>query len=73
MKIETFKGKDCPYKPITCQEGYCPDCQIYRNHSQGAMGQHKKLCPVCKADLKVWVATGLGEHKHYQIKEVTNG
>ena len=23
------KGQPCPYKPITCQEGYCQDCGIY--------------------------------------------
>ncbi len=23
------KGTDCPYKPLTCSEGYCNDCQIY--------------------------------------------
>ncbi len=23
------KGGNCPYKAITCQEGYCQDCEIY--------------------------------------------
>ena len=61
MKIGTLKGKDCPYKPITCQEGYCYDCQIYRNHIEypGAMGQeleaHEKLEADKMAKLKVMV------------------
>ena len=29
---ENNKGKDCPYKSITCQEGYCSECQIYLNY-----------------------------------------
>ena len=29
MRIESMKGKQCPYKPIMCQEGYCKDCQVY--------------------------------------------
>ena len=32
MRITSNKGKDCPYKPITCQEGYCQDCQIYLDY-----------------------------------------
>lgn len=24
------KGELCRYKPIICQEGYCSDCQIYK-------------------------------------------
>ncbi len=57
MKIGTFKGKGCPYKPITCQEGYCYDCQIYRNHIEcpGTMGQHEKLGADRMARLKVMV------------------
>ena len=23
------KGLVCPFKPLTCQEGYCCECQIY--------------------------------------------
>jgi len=26
--MESRKGKECLFKPITCQEGYCNDCQI---------------------------------------------
>ena len=30
------KGKDCPYKSIICQEGFCQDCQIYIDfHEKG--------------------------------------
>jgi len=29
MRIQSMKSKPCPYKPITCSEGYCQDCQIY--------------------------------------------
>jgi hypothetical protein len=29
--IESKKGQGCPYKSITCQEGYCQDCQAYLN------------------------------------------
>jgi hypothetical protein len=25
------KGGWCPYKDIWCQEGYCQDCEIYKN------------------------------------------
>ena len=24
-----YKGQPCPFKPITCQEGYCTECNIY--------------------------------------------
>ena len=28
---ESKKGQQCPYKPILlCQEGYCQECQIYK-------------------------------------------
>ncbi len=27
--IINHKGLPCPYKPITCQEGYCNECEIY--------------------------------------------
>ena len=38
----THKGTDCPYKPITCQEGYCQDCQIYLDYQghQRTMGRN---------------------------------
>lgn len=26
------KGTDCPYKPILCQEGFCQECQIYKDY-----------------------------------------
>ena len=25
------KGRPCPFKVIICQEGYCRQCQIYRD------------------------------------------
>jgi len=28
---DNHKGKDCPYKNITCQEGYCFNCQIFKD------------------------------------------
>ena len=27
--LDNHKGKPCPYKPLTCQEGYCSECNIY--------------------------------------------
>ena len=29
LLIENHKGQPCWIKPITCQEGYCSECQIY--------------------------------------------
>ncbi len=29
------KGQDCPFKPITCQEGFCDNCQIYQERTTG--------------------------------------
>ena len=34
MRIVTMKGKPCPYKPITCQEGFCQDCEIYQQKKE---------------------------------------
>jgi len=31
IQTESRKGTDCPYKPITCVEGFCSGCQIYLN------------------------------------------
>ena len=30
------KGLPCPFKSITCQEGYCSGCQIYLDKVQEA-------------------------------------
>ena len=32
LLIENHKGQPCWIKPITCQEGFCSGCEIYRNH-----------------------------------------
>lgn len=37
IRTGSMKDKPCPYKPITCQEGYCHGCQIYL-HWQKAKG-----------------------------------
>ena len=29
------KGETCPYKLIICQEGYCSECQIWREKQEG--------------------------------------
>ena len=55
---ESMKGKFCPFKPITCQEGYCNDCQIYQDFQgyQRTMGRKpvKELCSRCKKELAEW-------------------
>ena len=28
------KGLACPFKPITCQEGFCKECQVYFDRQQ---------------------------------------
>lgn len=28
-KPVNHKGKPCPFKPITCQEGWCNECEIF--------------------------------------------
>ncbi len=28
MQTESLKGKPCPVKPITCQEGWCNECEL---------------------------------------------
>ncbi len=25
------KGQPCPYREITCQEGICPECQVWQD------------------------------------------
>lgn len=32
MNTESLKGKPCPYRPITCQEGFCQNCQIFKDY-----------------------------------------
>ena len=32
---QSHKGQACPYKPITCQEGYCDQCWIYWERNAG--------------------------------------
>ncbi len=41
------KGTDCPYKPITCSEGFCRDCQIFQDYQghQRTMGRTASLQP----------------------------
>jgi len=33
INLEYHKGRPCPRKEITCQEGYCSGCVIYLNKS----------------------------------------
>ena len=35
MNMNYHKGYPCVYKAILCQEGYCSDCAIYLEKSQG--------------------------------------
>ncbi len=28
MQTESLKGRPCPNKPITCQEGWCNECEL---------------------------------------------
>lgn len=32
MNTASLKGKACPYRKTTCQEGFCQDCQIYLDY-----------------------------------------
>lgn len=50
--IESKKGQGCPYKSITCQEGYCQDCQAYLNfRNRRAYSDYKDEKPL-RAKLK---------------------
>lgn len=62
MDLEWHKGKDCRYKPGTvCQEGYCSDCIIKKEHDNLENREQKPVepwgklyprnfreCPVCR-------------------------
>ena len=39
IQTESLKGHACLYKPITCQEGWCNDCQIYLDY----LGQQRTM------------------------------
>ena len=28
MQTESLKGRPCPNRPITCQEGWCNECEL---------------------------------------------
>lgn len=32
MNNDYMKGHACPYKPIECQEGWCSECQIWKEY-----------------------------------------
>ena len=45
---ENHKGTDCLYRPITCSEGFCQDCQIYKDYRgyERTMGRlHGSITP----------------------------
>lgn len=44
--MESRKGTDCPIKPITCQEGFCSECQVYRDW-RGGKDEKVQICPIC--------------------------
>lgn len=41
IQTESRKGTECLYKPIHCVEGFCQDCQIYKDFQghQKTMGR----------------------------------
>lgn len=41
MSLKSRKGKPCPYKPMTCQEGYCDQCEIYLRRISGERDKQK--------------------------------
>ena len=43
MRTESLKGQPCIYKPITCSEGYCQDCQIYLDRGKYDLRTRKEL------------------------------
>jgi hypothetical protein len=37
-QLDSFhKGEQCPYKKICCQEGYCSQCEIWRQYRKVKM------------------------------------
>ena len=41
--MTNHKGKECPYKVILCQEGYCTECQIYTDYKNGTANSENKI------------------------------
>ena len=39
IQTESMKGLNCPYKSITCQEGFCRDCQIYLDYFENVQAE----------------------------------
>ena len=71
--VINHKGTECQYKPILCQEGYCSDCQIYKDFQghQRTMGRklwvgspnniNNEVCQFCSISriaLKEMIAEG---------------
>jgi hypothetical protein len=43
MNMDYHKGCPCVYKAILCQEGYCSDCAIYLERSQGWVNEETSV------------------------------
>ena len=43
MNMDYHKGYPCVYKAIYCQEGYCSDCAIYLEKSQGWVNEETSV------------------------------
>jgi len=43
MNMDYQKGYTCVYKLILCQEGYCSDCAIYLEKSQGWVNEETSV------------------------------
>ena len=43
------KGLNCPFKPITCHEGYCEECQIYLDWQK--LGETLVICALCSKEI----------------------
>ena len=43
------KGLRCPFKPGTCQAGFCKECQIYLDWQN--LGEHVVACALCGRDI----------------------
>lgn len=43
------RGLACPFKPITCEKGYCEECQIYLDWQK--LGQIVVVCAWCSKEI----------------------
>lgn len=44
LSAVNHKGGNCPYKSITCQEGWCSDCFIYQDWKNEQEIKEKDKC-----------------------------